>query len=116
MNREAFMALVGLARVSTMQRETARQHDALDFICVTVFEAKVSGTLAVADGPGLGQTLEFLYDGDMLVVQEVDRLGRNLPGAWLYSPSNSSEAPRSRCSKASPRVSTPSAAWIAAAT
>lgn len=72
------MALVGLVRVSTKGQDTARQHDALDPICVKVFEEKVSGKLAVKDRPGLNAALEYLRDGDMLAVQEVDRLGRNL--------------------------------------
>lgn len=72
------MALVGLARVSTTKQETARQHDALDPICVKVFEEKISGKLAIADRPGLREALDYLRDGDMLAVQEVDRLGRNL--------------------------------------
>ena len=76
--RKAIMALVGLARVSTTKQETARQHDVLDPICVKVFEEKVSGKLAVADRPGLREALNYLRDGDMLAVQEVDRLGRNL--------------------------------------
>lgn len=37
------MALVGLVRVSTNRQETQRQHDALDPICVRVFEDKRSG-------------------------------------------------------------------------
>lgn len=72
------MALVGLVRVSTKGQDTARQHDALDPICVKVFEEKVSGKLAIADRPGLVAALEYLRSGDMLAVQEVDRLGRNL--------------------------------------
>lgn len=72
------MALVGLVRVSTKGQETARQHDALNPICVKVFEEKVSGKLAVKDRPGLTAALDYLRDGDMLTVQEVDRLGRNL--------------------------------------
>jgi len=72
------MALVGLVRVSTKGQETARQHDTLDPICVKVFEEKVSGKLAVKDRPGLTAALDYLRDGDMLTVQEVDRLGRNL--------------------------------------
>lgn len=72
------MSLIGLVRVSTKGQETARQHDALDSICVKVFEEKVSGKLAVADRPGLVAALEYLRPGDMLAVQEVDRLGRNL--------------------------------------
>lgn len=72
------MALVGLVRVSTKGQDTARQHDALDPICVKVFEEKVSGRLSVDERPGLRAALDYLRDGDMLTVQEVDRLGRNL--------------------------------------
>lgn len=72
------MALVGLVRVSTQKQETARQHDALDPICVKVFEEKVSGKLHAEDRPGLKAAMDYLRDGDMLTVQEVDRLGRNL--------------------------------------
>ncbi|MFD5875722.1 recombinase family protein [Streptomyces sp. NPDC060322] len=71
------MALVGLVRVSTDKQNVDRQHDALDPICVRVFEEKVSGKLAVADRPGLSAALDWLRDGDMLCVQEVDRLGRD---------------------------------------
>ena len=72
------MALVGLVRVSTKGQDTARQHDVLDPICVRVFEEKVSGKLKVEDRPGLTAALDYLRDGDMLAVQEVDRLGRSL--------------------------------------
>ncbi|SMX68061.1 Site-specific DNA recombinase [Brevibacterium sp. Mu109] len=72
------MALVGLVRVSTKKQDVARQHDALDPICVKVFEEKVSGKLAVDHRPGLRAALDYLRDDDMLTVQEVDRLGRNL--------------------------------------
>lgn len=71
------MALVGLVRVSTDKQNVDRQHDALDPICVKVFEERVSGKLAVADRPGLSAALDYLRDGDMLCVQEVDRLGRD---------------------------------------
>ena len=72
------MALVGLVRVSTSKQETARQHDALDSICERVFEEKVSGKLAVDARPALTAALDYMRSGDMLTVQEVDRLGRNL--------------------------------------
>jgi DNA invertase Pin-like site-specific DNA recombinase len=72
------VALVGLVRVSTKSQETARQHDVLDPICVKVFEEKVSGKLRADDRPGLTAALDYLHKGDMLTVQEVDRLGRNL--------------------------------------
>ncbi|MFE5597276.1 recombinase family protein [Streptomyces sp. NPDC056549] len=73
------MALVGLVRVSTDKQETARQHDALNAAgCVKVFEEKISGKLKVSERPGLSAALEYMRPGDMLTVQEVDRLGRNL--------------------------------------
>ncbi|MEU4651730.1 recombinase family protein [Nocardia fluminea] len=72
------MALVGLVRVSTSKQETARQHDDLDPICVKVFEEKISGTIKVADRPGIQAALGYLRPGDLLTVQEADRLGRNL--------------------------------------
>lgn len=72
------MALVGLVRVSTDKQETRRQHDALDPVCVKVFEEKVSGKLAVDKRPGLTAALDYLRPDDMLTVLEVDRLGRNL--------------------------------------
>ncbi|MFI5739215.1 recombinase family protein [Streptomyces anulatus] len=72
------MALVGLVRVSTDKQNTQRQHDALDPICLKVFEEKISGKLAVDDRPTLKAALEYIREDDMLCVQEVDRLGRNL--------------------------------------
>ncbi|MFF3094111.1 recombinase family protein [Streptomyces cyaneofuscatus] len=72
------MALVGLVRVSTDKQNTQRQHDALDSICLKVFEEKISGKLAVDDRPTLKAALEYIREDDMLCVQEVDRLGRNL--------------------------------------
>ncbi len=72
------MALVGLVRVSKHEQDTARQHDALDPICVKVFEEKGSGKLGVDNRPGLSAALEYLRPDDLLTVHEVDRLGRNL--------------------------------------
>lgn len=72
------MALIGLVRVSTTKQETERQHDALEPICVKVFEEKVSGKLSLDQRPGLRAAIDYMRKGDMLAVQEVDRLGRNL--------------------------------------
>lgn len=72
------MALVGFVRVSTNQQEIARQHDVLDPICIKVFEEKKSGSLKVEERPGLSAALDYMRPGDLLAVQEVDRLGRNL--------------------------------------
>lgn len=72
------MAYVGLVRVSTDRQETQRQHDALDPICVRVYEETVSGGKRLADRPGLRAALDYLRPEDFLTVQEADRLGRNL--------------------------------------
>lgn len=72
------VALVGLVRVSTDRQNTQRQHDAPDPLCLKVFEEKISGKLAVDDRPGLTAAIDYMREGDMLTVQEVDRLGRNL--------------------------------------
>ncbi|MEV8636660.1 recombinase family protein [Streptosporangium sp. NPDC051023] len=72
------MALIGLVRVSTDKQNTQRQHDALDPICWKMFEEKISGKLATDDRPDLLTALSYVRDGDLLCVQEVDRLGRNL--------------------------------------
>ncbi|MEU3170358.1 recombinase family protein [Streptosporangium sp. NPDC006930] len=72
------MALIGQVRVSTDKQNTQRQHDALDPICWKVFEEKISGKLATDDRPVLLAALDHVRDGDLLAVQEVDRLGRNL--------------------------------------
>jgi DNA invertase Pin-like site-specific DNA recombinase len=43
-----------------------------------VFEEKISGKLVTDDRPALLAALSHIRDGDLLTVQEVDRLGRNL--------------------------------------
>jgi DNA invertase Pin-like site-specific DNA recombinase len=72
------VAVIGLVRVSTDKQNTRRQHDALDPICWKVFEEKASGKLATTDRPVLQEAIRELRPDDMLGVQEVDRLGRNL--------------------------------------
>lgn len=72
------MALIGYARVSTAEQDTALQTDALrNAGCEWVFEDTASG--AKADRPGLADALAYLRDGDVLVVWRLDRLGRSLP-------------------------------------
>ena len=59
------MALIGYARVSTAEQDTALQTDALRKAgCERIFEDVVSG--ATADRPGLAAALAFLRDGDVL--------------------------------------------------
>ncbi|OKP00819.1 recombinase family protein [Xenorhabdus eapokensis] len=72
------MALIGYARVSTAEQDTALQTDALYKAgCDRVFQDTVSG--AKTDRPGLNATLAYLRDGDVLAVWRLDRLGRSLP-------------------------------------
>ena len=72
------MALIGYARVSTTEQDTALQTDALRKAgCERVFEDTASG--AKSDRPGLTDALAYLRDGDVLAVWRLDRLGRFLP-------------------------------------
>ena len=59
------MALIGLVRVSTDKQKTGRQRDALDPICLKVFEEKISGKLNTDDRPALLDALSYIRDGDM---------------------------------------------------
>ena len=71
------MAFVGYARVSTLDQDPALQLDALAAAgCTKVFEERASG--ARADRPGLRQALDYVREGDVLVVWKLDRLGRSL--------------------------------------
>lgn len=77
-DKRAGMALIGYARVSTAEQDTALQTDALRKAdCERVFEDRISG--AKADRPGLAAALAYLRDGDVLAVWRLDRLGRSLP-------------------------------------
>lgn len=71
------MELVGYARVSTREERQVldRQLDALRAAgCERVFDDRGSG--ASADRPGLRACLDYLRRGDVLVVLDLDRLGR----------------------------------------
>ena len=71
------MGLVGYARISTIEgvQVLDRQLDALNAAgCERIFEDRASG--AQADRPGLAACLDFLRKGDVLVVLDLDRLGR----------------------------------------
>jgi DNA invertase Pin-like site-specific DNA recombinase len=72
------LAHVGYARVSTLDQNPALQLDALVSAgCMKVFEDRASG--ARADRAGLRSALEYVRDGDVLIVWKLDRLGRSLP-------------------------------------
>lgn len=72
------MANVGYVRVSTTDQDPALQRDALAAAgCVKQFEDCASG--ARADRAGLRVALDYVRDGDVLIVWKLDRLGRSLP-------------------------------------
>lgn len=72
------LANVGYTRVSTLDQDPALQLDALGAAgCTKVFEERASG--ARADRPGLCQALDYVREGDVLIVWKLDRLGRSLP-------------------------------------
>jgi DNA invertase Pin-like site-specific DNA recombinase len=77
-NGQARMANIGYARVSTLDQNLTLQSDALAAAgCAKVFEDRASG--ARADRPGLQKALDYVRDGDVLIVWKLDRLGRSLP-------------------------------------
>ena len=73
------MALVGYARISTAEggQVMDRQLDALRAAgCQRVFDDHVSGAKGAEERPGLKACLDWLREGDVLVVLDLDRLGR----------------------------------------
>jgi DNA invertase Pin-like site-specific DNA recombinase len=77
-NGHSALAYVGYARVSTLDQDPALQLDALAAAgCAKVFEDRASG--AKADRAGLKAALDYVRDGDVLIVWKLDRLGRSLP-------------------------------------
>lgn len=68
---------VGYSRISTDQQTAQSQQDALEKAgCERIFVETASG--ARADRPVLKEVLEFLREGDTLVVVRLDRAARSL--------------------------------------
>lgn len=68
---------IGYARVSTYDQNLNLQIDALKKVdCEKIFTDQVSGSTTCR--PQLEAVLDFLREGDTLVVWRLDRLGRNL--------------------------------------
>lgn len=71
------MSLIGYARVSTLDQNPALQEDDLHAVgCERIFVDKASG--ALVDRPHLAAALDYVREGDVLVVWRLDRLGRSL--------------------------------------
>jgi predicted site-specific integrase-resolvase len=70
--------LIGYARVSTQDQTLNLQKDALEKLgCNKIFTDTASG--AKAERNGLEEALEYVREGDTLVVWRLDRLGRSSP-------------------------------------
>src|SRR5256886_16295322 len=68
---------IGYARVSTQDQTLNLQKDALEKIdCKKIFTDTASGVKA--ERKGLDEALEYVREGDTLVVWRLDRLGRSL--------------------------------------
>src|SRR6184192_2483038 len=68
---------IGYARVSTQDQTLNLQKDALEKLgCNKIFTDTSSGTKAERNG--LEEALEYVREGDTLVVWRLDRLGRSL--------------------------------------
>ncbi len=68
------MSKLGYVRVSTTEQNIARQVEQLNH-CEKVFVDKMSGS--TIERPGLEEMMAYIRDGDIIVVSELERLGRN---------------------------------------
>jgi DNA invertase Pin-like site-specific DNA recombinase len=70
--------LVGYARTSTLEQKAgfeAQLRELLDLGCEKIFQEQVS---SVAERAELDRALEFIREGDILVVAKLDRLARSM--------------------------------------
>ena len=75
--RRSMSQLIGYARVSTSEQSPASQLDALKAAgCERVFTETASG--AQRNRPELHQALDYMREGDVLVVWRLDRLARSV--------------------------------------
>lgn len=71
---------IGYARVSTQEQNLDLQLDELKKAGADkIFQEKVSGVKWEAERPELDKALNFVREGDKLIIWKLDRLGRSLP-------------------------------------
>jgi len=71
------MALIGYARVSTVGQSLENQTDLLtEYGCTRIFQEKQSGSKSNREA--LQQALEYMREGDKLIVTKIDRLARSV--------------------------------------
>ena len=76
---------IGYARVSTSAQNLDMQVTALtDAGCEKIYSEKVSGA---AHRERLQECMQYLREGDCLVIYKLDRLGRSLKVCWISSSS-----------------------------
>ncbi|MGA4508626.1 recombinase family protein [Propionibacteriaceae bacterium G1746] len=75
------MNLIGLVRVTDDVEDVARQHAALDPICVRVFEEPASRKRLIKSRPDLQAAVDELSPGDVLVVTRLRHLAQGYADA-----------------------------------
>lgn len=71
-------SLIGWARVSTQDQSLEQQVEKLEELgCVKIFASKHSGK-AQSNEAELGKLIDYVREGDTVVVTKLDRLGRSL--------------------------------------
>ena len=69
--------IIGYIRVSTAEQNEDTQHEELSkYNCEKIFEEKVSGK-NINDRTQLNLMLDFIREGDILVIKDLSRLARN---------------------------------------
>lgn len=72
------MAFIGFARVSTQAQDLTNQLERLEAEgCIKIFSGKHSGK-ADTNAAALAELLDYVREGDTVVVTKLDRLGRSL--------------------------------------
>ena len=72
------MANIGYIRVSSESQNTARQEELFNHLKMDkIFKEKVSGK-NIKDRPELQKMMEYVREGDTVIVESISRFGRSL--------------------------------------